>query len=264
MAEDVTKKIYDDMANTYDETFSGSVWILYDAITWKYIEEYLPQGECTVLDAGGGTGKWSIKLAQKGCTVYLTDLSPGMLKEALQKIEKEGVSERVHISEGDISTMDFPSNFFDFVLCEGDPVSYCVEHHFQALQELVRVAKPTSIIEIGIDNRLTFVGDFLGQPTEEGLQAFKKGVAVDRWNVPTFTFTPRILQEEFERCNADLLKIVGKPVLWRLMAPYVETLEKKIREDIEFRDKIIKYEIALNEEGFGPLGIHLQAIARKR
>lgn len=208
--------------------------------------------------------RWSINLARKGCSVYLTDLSPEMLKKASRKIEKEGLSEHIHISEGDVSVIDFPSNFFDFVLCEGDPVSYCVENHFQALQELVRVAKPRSIIEIGVDSRLAFAGEFMQQPIEDGLKAFEKGIAVDRWKTPTFTFTPRILCEEFGKCGADLLKIVGKPILWAFMAPYVKNLEEKVRNDTEFREKLIRYEIALNEEEFDPTGVHLQAIARKR
>lgn len=263
MAEDATKKIYDDMAESYDDTFSGGIWLVYDAITWKYIEDYLPESG-TILDAGGGTGKWSINLAKKGYTVYLTDLSLEMLKEASQKIEEVGLSEKIHISEGDICNIDFPSDYFDFVLCEGDPVSYCTENHFQAMQELVRVAKPQSIIEIGVDSRLTFVGTYTALPIEDGLEAFSKGMAVDKWKTPTFTFTPRILQKEFEKCGADLLKVVGKPILWSFMAPFIKDLPKKIEEDAEFREKIIKFEIALNEEGFGPVGIHLQAIARKR
>jgi ubiquinone/menaquinone biosynthesis C-methylase UbiE len=264
MDEGTVKKVYNSISESYDETFAGGFWILYDAITWEYIKEYLPQGECTVLDAGGGTGKWTIKLAKRGCRVYLTDLSPKMLEKAKEKIEKEGLSERVHISEGDVCTMDFPSDFFDFVLCEGDPVSYCAENYFQALQELVRVAKPHAIIEVGVDSRFAYVGTFTSQSTEAGLTAFEKGIAYDPWKAPIFTFTPRILREELDRCGADLLEIVGKPILWDFTASYMEDLKNKIENDIEFRNKIIEFEIALNKEGFGPAGGHLQVIARKR
>lgn len=263
MAEDV-RKIYDDIAKSYDETFAGGIWHLYDALTWKYILDFLPQGKGVVLDAGGGTGKWTIQLARKGYDVYLTDLSSEMLEEAARKIEKEGLSHAVHLSQGDICHLDFPSNYFDFVLCEGDPVSYCTENHFQALKELVRVAKPASIIEIGVDNRLTFLGAFTRHPTEEGLKAFDKGMTVDKLNTPTFTFTPRILQVEFSQCGADVIKIVGKPLLFMLLSPYVQDLEKKLDEDAAYREKLLRFEIAMNEEGFGPLGVHLQAIARKR
>ena len=76
MAEEV-KETYDRLAESYDAMFSGGFWAVYDAITWKYIEDYLPE-KGVILDAGGGTGKWSIQLAKKGYTVHLVDLSSEM------------------------------------------------------------------------------------------------------------------------------------------------------------------------------------------
>jgi ubiquinone/menaquinone biosynthesis C-methylase UbiE len=47
---------------------------IYDAITWKYIEPYVPiDPDALVLDAGGGTGRWAIRMARKGCKVILVD-----------------------------------------------------------------------------------------------------------------------------------------------------------------------------------------------
>lgn len=257
------KDTYDKMAGSYDEEFAGGQWIIYDALTWKYITDYLPD-KGVVLDAGGGTGKWSIKLAQTGLTVYMVDLSPEMLKKASQKIEREGLSTMIHISQSSITDLDFPSNHFDFVLSEGDPVSYCTEDHFTALQELVRVAKPKTYIEIGIDNRFTFLGDYAKELTPENLKRFKEGFTVDIWGTRTFTFTPRILREEFNRCGADLVKIVGKPILLRILKRHIKDIEKKVETDPKYRDILFQYEIALNEEGFSSMGTHLQAIARKQ
>ncbi len=263
MEEEDVKKTYDRLAESYDEMFSGGRWAIYDAITWKYIEDYLPK-KGIVLDAGGGTGKWTVHLARKGLTVHLVDLSPEMLREASQKLEKEGLSEKVYLSEGTILDLDFPSDFFDFVLCEGDPVSYCAENYHQALRELVRVAKPGAVIEIGVDSRYLY---FLNRSSEEGFSEGEKilntGIAIDRRGTRTFTFTPRILQDEFDRCGCALLKVVGKPVFWTFAASNFENMAERIENDAEYRKMIIKYEIILNEEGFGGLGGHLQAIARK-
>lgn len=258
------RKTYDTLAESYDNMFSGGKWAVYDAVTWKYIQDYLPE-KGVILDAGGGTGKWSIKLAKQGYTVHLVDLSSEMLKEASQKIESEGLLGRVHISEGDISSLDFPSDHFDFVLCEGDPVSYCAENHFKAIKELVRVAKPGAVIEIGVDNRyMFFLRESANKGFSEGERVLEHGLAVDKRGTKTFTFTPHVFQEEFNKCGADLLKVVGKPVFWMLAVPYFEDIVEKITNDADFRKMIIKYELILNEEGFGPVGNHLQAIARKR
>lgn len=262
-AKDV-KETYDGLAKSYDAMFSGGKWAVYDAITWKYIEDYLP-GKGSVLDAGGGTGKWTVQLAKRGYTVYLVDLSREMLEEASQKVKEEGLSDMVHISEGNILNLNFPSHYFDFVLCEGDPVSYCAENHFRAIEELVRVAKSKAIIEIGVDNRyMFFLRESADRGFSEGEKILEDGLATDRRKTRTFTFTPRVFQEEFDRCGADLLKVVGKPVFWILAASYFEDMVERIENDAEFRRMILKYEIILNEEGFGPVGNHLQAIARKR
>ncbi|MBU7018723.1 MAG: class I SAM-dependent methyltransferase [Theionarchaea archaeon] len=263
MVEEV-KETYDRLAESYDVMFSGGSWAVYDAITWKYIEDYLPE-KGVILDAGGGTGKWSIQMAKKGFTVHLVDLSPEMLKEASQKIDDYGLSEKVLISEGDILDLEFPSNFFDFVLCEGDPVSYCAEAHIEAIRELVRVARPGSIIEVGVDNRyMFFLRESANKGFSKGSKVLEDGIAVDKRGTRTFTFTPRIFQEEFDACGADLLKVVGKPVFLVLAAPYFEDINEKVMNDPEFRRMILKYELILNEEGFGPVGNHLQAIAQKR
>lgn len=43
---------------------------VYDAVTWKYIAPYVPTDpDALVLDAGGGTGRWATRIADKGCRV---------------------------------------------------------------------------------------------------------------------------------------------------------------------------------------------------
>lgn len=264
MTREDVKETYNTLAESYDEMFSGGKWAIYDALTWKYITDYLPE-KGIILDAGGGTGKWSIQMANLGHTVHLVDMSPEMLKEAAQKIEKEGLSNSISISVGDITHLDFPSNYFDFVLCEGDPVSYCAENHFQAIKELVRVAKPKSYIEVGVDSRyMFFMRHSAAKGFLEGEKILETGLARDKRNTLSFTFTPRVFKEEFDKAGADLIKIVGKPVFWMLAYPYFDNMMEKIETDAEFRKMILKYEFALNEEGFGSVGNHLQAIARKR
>jgi ubiquinone/menaquinone biosynthesis C-methylase UbiE len=77
---------------------------IYDAITWEYIEPYVPKDpDALVLDAGGGTGRWTIRMARKGCKVVLVDISEGMLKIAAEKVKKEGLQNKITIKEGDIT-----------------------------------------------------------------------------------------------------------------------------------------------------------------
>ena len=57
--------------------------------TWM-MDKYIRPGD-TILDIGGGPGRYSIHYAKKGCAVTLADLSPGNVDFALGKAEKEGV-----------------------------------------------------------------------------------------------------------------------------------------------------------------------------
>ncbi|MDH5482801.1 MAG: hypothetical protein OEY22_07985 [Candidatus Bathyarchaeota archaeon] len=47
---------------------------IFDTITWKYIEPHVPTNpNALVLDAGGGTGRWTARMTKKGCRVVLID-----------------------------------------------------------------------------------------------------------------------------------------------------------------------------------------------
>ena len=57
---------YTEKPKKYDESFSMLYFRVFDAITWRYLEPYLPVNpEALVLDAGGGTGRWTIRMAKK-------------------------------------------------------------------------------------------------------------------------------------------------------------------------------------------------------
>lgn len=91
---------------------------IYDELTWRCIEPYLPPTGL-VLDAGSGTGKWAIPIAERGLKVVLLDISAGILEVARRKIQERGLEGRVSLVQGDIHEMDFPDRHFDFVLAEG-------------------------------------------------------------------------------------------------------------------------------------------------
>jgi len=77
-------------------------WIeIYDHITWdKTIKPYLSDDrDALILDAGGGTGKWTIPITGLGYRVTLTDISEGMLKVAKQKLAKANLLANVRIAQ---------------------------------------------------------------------------------------------------------------------------------------------------------------------
>src|SRR5438128_211532 len=68
------------------------------AIEWELhrrtLERLLPSA-ARVLDLGGGPGRWTVWLAERGHRVVLADLSPRMLEIARREIAAAGVGDGV-------------------------------------------------------------------------------------------------------------------------------------------------------------------------
>lgn len=82
------------------------------------LARHLPQNSLNILDAGGGSGRDAIRLAQQGHVVTLLDYSQAMLEEAQKDAEKAGVSHKIRCQLGRIEDIPirFPTPVFDLVL----------------------------------------------------------------------------------------------------------------------------------------------------
>ena len=133
------KAVFDELSSYFDsfsEMLQGRV--VYGYVTWEHLKKYLPEDKNSlILDAGGGTGKWTVPLAKTGYRVVLCDISKGMLKQAENKIHKERLSTRVTIKEADLTNLSLPDQTFDFVLCEDGPIS--ISDSQKVVAELGRV-----------------------------------------------------------------------------------------------------------------------------
>jgi ubiquinone/menaquinone biosynthesis C-methylase UbiE len=147
-----TEKYYDGKSKNYDETFSILYFEVFDAITWKYLEPYLPTSpNALVLDAGGGTGRWAVRIATKAKKVVLMDISEGMLKVAAQRIKQEGFEKNVAIRKGDIGKTGFADETFDLVFCEH--ALFLFKEPDMLLREFARILKSKATLIISAHNR---------------------------------------------------------------------------------------------------------------
>lgn len=74
----VTKstKFHNEIAQKYEKEYQTPYWNLYHEVSWKHIKKYLPKDKkYPILDAGGGTGYWSRKLAELGFNVVCSDVA---------------------------------------------------------------------------------------------------------------------------------------------------------------------------------------------
>ena len=83
------REFYEKTAEDYDKEYDAPRWKLYHEIAWENIKRFLPKRRNgLILDAGGGTGYWAIKLAKLGYRIVLTDISESMLKVAERKTRR--------------------------------------------------------------------------------------------------------------------------------------------------------------------------------
>lgn len=205
-------------AHQYDDGYLSPYWKIYQEITWNYIQPLLPANKSNslILDAGGGTGFWSIRLAKLGYRVILSDISTGMLEVAKEKIIKEKLQKKIEVVVADITNMSiFKNSTFDLSLAEGDPVSYC-KHPTQAISELARVTKRGGHATVSVDNKLNFVARFLkrGQ-IQDAATLLKKGIGVmkgEQHAFPAHMFTIEELEDIFKKRKLKPIKRIGKPV----------------------------------------------------
>ena len=253
---------YAKMARHYDEQYVNIWWsVLYDGLTWEHIRPCLPEGGL-VLDAGGGTGKWSLRMAKErpGLSIVLLDISREMLLVAKEKLAREGLEDRVWLVEADICAMPFRPGVFDFALAEGDPISYC-DNPGKAVRELNRVLKPGSYVQAGVDSLFAIVRGLMYRGRiEEAWEVLREGRFTPspegfRW----WVFTPRSLKELFEGAGFQVVRISGKPVL----SPRSEELEEALKDEEKAR-KALELELsACDDPSIAGLGGHLHVVARK-
>jgi len=260
---------YDKKSPNYDAGFDTLFFKVYDEITWRYLEPYIPsRPNASVLDAGGGTGRWAIRMAKKGCRVVLLDISEGMLKAARERIKREGLQHCIHVRKGDIKQLDYPNETFDMILCEH--ALFLFKDQDRVVKELVRVLKKEARIIISAQNRYAqSLAHLPEEPISEKLeQALNvlSGVQHDAMttdgSIGIYSLTPDEFSALLEGNGLRIEKIICKGVTTPLrLAP--QFIMKK-EYSTEVLNKLLRLELAFCERRDAlALAAHLQAIAHK-
>lgn len=262
---------YNEAASKYENVFDIMYFKIYDAITWKYLEPYIPSSSnALILDAGGGTGRWSIRIAKKGCRVVLLDASEGMLNVAKEKVIKEGLQHRISIEKGDIRKLNYPDATFDMVLCEH--ALFLLDEPNVAIKEFGRVLKKGAPLVVSAQNR--YVHSIVHLPAKEiptpekldetlDILLCKKYDAMSKdGKVKIYTWTPDEFRNLLEGNEFNVEKIVGKGMTMPLRITDELYRTNEYPEDLF--NKILQLELALCEKPDAlALAGHLQAIAYK-
>ncbi len=159
---------FDEVASSYDHWYETPLGSFADEVeTALAFGLFEVRPGALILDAGCGTGNFSLKLARKGALVAGIDLSPGMLTLGREKAAREGLlgdsAKRfsplekggrggwITFSLMDIYRLDFPPDCFDGVV---SMAAFEFIHEPQrAFGELMRVLKPGGALLIGTISR---------------------------------------------------------------------------------------------------------------
>ena len=241
-------------------------------MTWhnlKVFLSHLPGRK--VLDIGGGTGLWALKLAKSGYEVTCADISQKMLEVGRRKAavinslqaEHSAPSLKIDFIKADIcDLLQFHSDSFDLVIAQGDPLSCCADA-CQAVKEVHRVLKPKGFFIASVDNKFGGMRVFVNQGAIDELEKFVR-TGQTNWftkdekeQYPISYFTPDELRKLLTHRGFKIMRLIGKVVL-----PLSSTSE--ILKNKSLFDRLLKLELKLHsEEALLGSSNHLEITAQK-
>ena len=124
------------------------------AVVWEALRPVLDRageqgGAQDVLDIGGGTGGFAVRVAELGHRVRVVDPSPDALASLDRRARESGV--QVEGIQGDLTDLGGVGQDFDVVLCHG--VLEVVDDTAAALATLQRVLRPGGVLSLLVAQR---------------------------------------------------------------------------------------------------------------
>lgn len=161
-----------------------------------------------VLEIGCGPGANLWYCAREGLSVYGIDGSQSAVHQALKRLNEEVPLWQGNISVGDITTLDYPSDYFDAVI--DNEAVYC--NSFESSQriylEAARVLKPNGEIFVRTFADGSY-GDGSGESVGENAFFCAEGPMADKGytRFTKFEHIPELLGPAFKILSVELLSM---------------------------------------------------------
>ena len=136
-----TQKLYQDWAETYDQSMLEGLKYLTPGLTADMLAHVLDNRDAAILDVGSGTGLAGQNLAEHGFShIDALDFSPAMLEVAKRR-KLDGKNVYINIINADLKGPLFvPDGSYDAMICTG---TFTHAHvGAECLDELFRILKP--------------------------------------------------------------------------------------------------------------------------
>jgi S-adenosylmethionine-dependent methyltransferase len=142
---------YDLLAAKYDETIHSDLGAeIRKRVIFSTLNKFIGRKPNRILDAGGGTGFYSIPFALQGHEVIILDISGNMLDKANESADKHGVSKRVKTVISSMDCLCFPCSYLDVVFCH---LAFGYTEPSETLAEFHRVLKKGGILSLTVANK---------------------------------------------------------------------------------------------------------------
>jgi S-adenosylmethionine-dependent methyltransferase len=168
----ISSSVFDNAINRWTDDIDKPWNRLKYELARANLERHWPPGQLRILDAGGGTGRESIPLAEDGHRIDLVDYSAAMLIVARQNMVAAHVESQVTLHQADVTHVAelFDANVFDVVLCHN--VLQYVNDIPALLQNLAKLLKPGGVLSLISKNRCSSAwwAAFYRDNLEEALQ----------------------------------------------------------------------------------------------
>jgi SAM-dependent methyltransferase len=207
-------------ASAYDAVDEQAYWRLSDQLLWwllgAFVLPHVPP-RARVLDAGGGTGRWMLKVldACPDASGVLIDLSPHMLAVARGKTERLKLTDRLCLAEGDLERAGaLPDEQFDLVMCFHNVLGF-VNDPQAVIARLTLALRPGGQLVLVVPNRYHAAFFNLAQHrVDEAASAILFGRGRFTADMPTMhLFAPEELRLSCERHGLRVERLAGFPVL---------------------------------------------------
>ena len=123
------------------------------AVVWDAVRALLDgSSEQRVLDIGGGTGGFAVRLAGLGHRVTVVDPSPDALAALARRADEDDVADRITGLQGDLGNLpELAPDDADLVLCHG--VLGLVDDPAAALATITSVLRPGGALSLLVNQR---------------------------------------------------------------------------------------------------------------